>query len=136
MMLNLRTGGAVLTVTRKGGKKHTVGVGPGVTQILYDVVKALPDQGPIWRYPNGKPIKNFDRAWKGACKRAGTTDLHVHDLRRTFATRALESGADLVTIKELLGHSSLKITERYLFPEAKRQRKVEDSTERLQTVET
>ena len=38
----------------------------------------------------------------------------VHDLRKTWATRLTRSGVDVVTVKELLGHSSLDTTMSYL----------------------
>jgi site-specific recombinase XerD len=36
-----------------------------------------------------------------------------HTLRHTFASRLTRNGADLVTVKELLGHSSVAVTMRY-----------------------
>jgi excisionase family DNA binding protein len=60
-----------------------------------------------------KPLGSVKTAFKAACRRAGISGLRFHDLRHTFASRLVERGADLITVKELLGHSSVKITERY-----------------------
>jgi integrase len=58
-----------------------------------------------------------------ACRAAGIAGLRFHDLRHTFATRLIARGADLVSVQNLLGHSSLNVTQLYAHPIDERMRK-------------
>ncbi|MEJ5226855.1 site-specific integrase [Thermodesulfovibrio sp.] len=61
----------------------------------------------------GKRYHNLKRSFNTACRKAGIQDFHFHDLRHTFASHLVMSGADLKTVQELLGHKSLTMTLRY-----------------------
>ena len=52
----------------------------------------------------------IDREIKRICKAAGIEPFTMHALRATFATRAIESGMNLKTLQEILGHSNFNIT--------------------------
>lgn len=70
-------------------------------------------------FPNpetGKPYAEVKKSFKQACKRAEITDLRFHDLRHTFATRLVTAGVDIVTVRDLLGHFSVRVTQRYTHP--------------------
>lgn len=62
---------------------------------------------------NGMPIKRFDSAWRNMCEIAGITDFHYHDLRHTFCSNLLLSGANIKDVKEMIGHSDISMTDRY-----------------------
>ncbi|NIP31608.1 MAG: tyrosine-type recombinase/integrase, partial [Candidatus Dadabacteria bacterium] len=59
----------------------------------------------------------LNRSFKRACKIADIEGLRFHDLRHTAATRLVESNIPLHEVAKLLGHSTIKITERYSHPE-------------------
>jgi len=50
---------------------------------------------------------------KKACRKAGLDDVTWPTFRHSFASRLTQAGADLVTVKELLGHSTVSVTMRY-----------------------
>jgi len=63
------------------------------------------------RFGGHKTINN-NRALEAAIDRAGLADVTSHNLRKTFAARLLSRGAAITDVQHLLGHSSVKTTER------------------------
>ena len=51
--------------------------------------------------------------WYRARREAGIEEVHLHDLRHTFASRALALGEGLPMIGKLLGHTQVQTTARY-----------------------
>jgi site-specific recombinase XerD len=61
----------------------------------------------------GERYQRLDDQFNKAVKRAGIQDFHIHDLRHTFASWLVSEGVELEKIRDLLGHSSITMTERY-----------------------
>ncbi len=61
----------------------------------------------------GKPFVGLKAGFALARNKAGISDVTWHTLRHTFVSRLVNSGVDIVTVKELLGHSSISVTMRY-----------------------
>ena len=70
-----------------------------------------------------KPFQDVKRAFNTAATNAGIEGLRFHDLRHTFASRLVAAGVDLITVKDLLGHHSVKVTERYTHTNAEQKKK-------------
>ncbi|HEX8748654.1 MAG TPA: site-specific integrase, partial [Pyrinomonadaceae bacterium] len=69
--------------------------------------------------------------WRRACKRVGIINLHIHDLRHTFASRLLEQGHRETDINKILGHSSLKMTKRYVHSSERSRREAVESLSQI-----
>ena len=81
------------------------------------VLAALPRvPGNPWVIPGAKPgghLSNLNDHWLRIRARAGLDDVRIHDLRHSFASRALALGESLPTIGRLLGHGQVTTTARY-----------------------
>ena len=62
---------------------------------------------------SGTKYVNIKKTYARTVKRAKIPHITFHQLRHTFASRLNEKGVDVFTIKKLLGHSEVKITEAY-----------------------
>jgi site-specific recombinase XerD len=60
------------------------------------------------------PLRARGKLTADSQKALRAIDLHVHDFRREFASRLLESSADLHDVQMFLGHAAITTTSRYL----------------------
>jgi site-specific recombinase XerD len=113
----------LVRVRGKGGKERVVPLGE---EAAYRLRRYLEDARP--ELARGATNALFLSARGRALDTSTLRRLlpNPHRLRHAFATHLLEGGADLRTIQELLGHSSLSTTQVYSHVDAKRLRKVYD----------
>ncbi|MBP3369529.1 MAG: site-specific integrase [Clostridia bacterium] len=95
-------------------KSHRTRVIPFPKQLLpiFKELKALSKSGYVIENAKGEQmsVRSYQRSFELLIDKLGISKLSFHALRHTFATRALESGMDVKTLSEVLGHKSATVT--------------------------
>lgn len=97
----------------KSKKVRHIPLSDGVMDLLASIPKL---DGCPFVFPNEKTMKpfvSFFCSWDTARKKAGLADVRIHDLRHSFASFLVNAGCPIYEVKELLGHSQIKTTQRY-----------------------
>jgi integrase len=103
--------------TAKTGKRRYL----PINRTAYDALarrlgyneKKCPKSPWVFSKSSGARAKTLDGSFYCAVKKAGLDDFHIHDLRHTFASWLVTEGVDLIKVRDLLGHTSISMTERY-----------------------
>ncbi len=80
---------------------------------LFSGLRTRQDVPWVFHNTEGSRWSDIRHPFDGACKTAGLSDFHFHDLRHTFASWLMMRGVPLATVSNLLGHTSPTMTLRY-----------------------
>jgi integrase len=84
------------------------------------------------RYDPNKPLTTLKKSHRRALLRANIRPpFRLYDLRHTFGSRSAMAGVDLPTLKELMGHSSISTTMRYVHPTPEHKREAVQKLEQF-----
>ena len=97
-----RARGVVLLDVTKSGKRREVPLNSRADAVLAH--RGSKSSGLVFAT---RRWDHFRTAWENAVEARETRGLHFHDLRHTFASWAVQRGASLQEVKDLLGTSSL-----------------------------
>lgn len=97
----------------KNGKKRVVPINAQLENILRECYNRKPQAKFVFGSKKGERYQQISTLFKNLTVKSGIEDFKFHDLRHTFASYMIMSGADPVTVMQILGHSSLRMTERY-----------------------
>ena len=99
----------------KTGKGRIVPMNSVVREELSKLSAGGGDLDYVFVYPGtGARIRSVKRSFAKACEKAGLVGFRFYDLRHTFGTRLAEAGESLHRIAELMGHTDIQMTMRYV----------------------
>lgn len=105
----------VIEITENKSNKHIL---KPINDALFQYFQSVPENnrvGYVFINPiTGKKCKEIKRAWKTVKEKANLVNFRFHDLKHTVGTRLAESGVPISVIKEVLDHSDIKTTMRYV----------------------
>lgn len=109
--------------TAKSGKTRHIPLNQEALETLtrWKPKKKEEATGYVFPGKEGQRLDNVSTSWQNITKKAKLKDFRWHDMRHHFASKLVMASVDLNTVRELLGHSDLKMTLRYahLAPEHK-----------------
>jgi integrase len=105
--------GIISVYASKTGKTRKVPTNDVTERILQYWLLGRRNDHVFFNLDTGKPLRDLKAGFQLACKKAGISGVTWHTLRHTFASRLVNRGVDIVTVKELLGHSTVTVTMRY-----------------------
>ena len=104
-------------VHTKTSKRRSVPLNQGARSVLLNRANFRAEHCPaspwVFAHKDGSRIKDVKRSFKTACDRAGIDDFRIHDLRHTCAAWLVSDNVPLTAVRDLLGHTTVKMTERY-----------------------
>jgi integrase len=106
----------VTAATAKSGHTRRVPLNSEAVAVLEAWHERLRKPGAasvVFPGPDGKRMRHIYTSWTSLMKIAGLQNFRLHDCRHHFASKLVQAGIDLYTVKELLGHSEIAMTERY-----------------------
>ncbi|MCY3855532.1 MAG: tyrosine-type recombinase/integrase [Rhodospirillales bacterium] len=92
---------------------RAVAISPSARQVLEGLPRVPGNPWVIAGTKPGRHFRNLNSAWLLIRTRADLKDVRIHDLRHSFASRALSLGESLPMIGKLLGHRKVQTTARY-----------------------
>ena len=92
---------------------RVVPLSPGAARVLASLPRAAGNPWVIAGRKPGSRLTHIAYYWYRVREQAGLDDVRIHDLRHSFASRALALGENLPMIGKLLGHTKIQTTARY-----------------------
>ena len=113
-MTNLR-----VKVMGKGSKERLLAINARTAQAIWRYLATREDRRPVdplFATRSGQLLDrhNLRHMLKRSGERAGVSGVTVHRFRHTFAIQFLRNGGNMEALKEMLGHSTFEMVERYL----------------------
>jgi integrase len=125
-------GNSLLNVfAQKTGKTRTVPINSRGMKVLRAWESNRKNDLVFYNCQTGNRFVDLKAGFAIACRKAKIDGVSWHTLRHTFASRLLESGADIVTVQQLLDHSTVITTMRYAHSSLDSKRAAVEKLEKL-----